>query len=346
MRYSFYSSSGRRPFARGPDTPLAAVEGGGTGPAGRLVWSAVLILAGMAQAGAARGAEVLDFEEFEPGDFVDEIILGGILNGTDGVVLVDGQPYFDGASNSAMVFDSNCGKRPLPRCSGGDRDLSTQSQGNILIVSRDGDSSDPDDTDSNNRDRGAEAVFDFDFSGVGAITIYSLIVIDVESSGAYVELTDTSGSQTQVPIAPTGDGGVGTVEFGTGGMGVENVVTVSVNMAGDGAMDDLVFEPKKVTFAQDCVNPSEGQCDLFTFLDLPDNVLLDPTDTITQFAPDIYIDPRVNPLTGRCDGGGGAQPRGPLTLFADGQPLVIPEFLCGSPLFGVLRTDTSSMPSG
>lgn len=339
--YSSYSSSGRRPFGRVAGHSFAMPASRGMRLPGRVLSCAALVVAGLVLAGTARAAEVLDFEGFEPGDFVDEIILGGILNGTDGVVVVDGRPYYDGVSNAAMVFNSGCGKQPLPRCSGGDRDLSTDTQGNILIISRDGDAVDPDDIDSKNRDRDAEAVFEFDFSGVGAITIYSLSVIDVESSGAYVALTDTSGAQMQVAIAPTGDGGIGTVEFGTGGTGVENVVTVSINMAGDGAVDDLVFEPKKVTLAQDCVNPLEGKCDLYTFLDLPDNIQLEPEDTIIQFAPDIYVDPRVNPLTGRCDGGG-AEPRGTLTLFGstpDQPELVIPDFLCGSPYFGVLRVD-------
>jgi hypothetical protein len=286
--------------------------------------------------GAAWG-EVLDFEQFSPGDIVSQVILGGVLNGDDGKVIVDGKPYYNGTSNSAMVFNAACNQPRLPKCTGGEKDLSRPAQGNILIVSRDGDASDPDDIDVTKKVNEGPAIFSFNFTGVGAITLQSMKVMDVEATNASVMLTRSIGGNLTVPITPTGNAGIGTVVFGN----VQNVTHMTVNLGGEGAIDDITFNPERVVLAQNCIHPGNGGCELYTVVDLSDNVMVSPTDTVTESAPDIFIDPRVNPATGRCDGGG-AMPRGPLMLYggSTGKPvLVIDENLCGSPRFAVLTLD-------
>ena len=70
------------------------------------------------------------------------------------------------AENDAMIFDS-------ANPTGGDSDLATASQGNILIISEDNDSSDPDDA------VGGEIVFDFDYPS----DLYDIKLIDIEETG-------------------------------------------------------------------------------------------------------------------------------------------------------------------
>ena len=126
----------------------------------------------------------------------------------------------NGATADAMVFDSN-------NPTGGDTDLRTSGQGNILIISEDGDSSDPDDNA-----RGGTFSFDFD----QASSVESLNLIDTEEGGV-VRLYGEDGSLIDtVTIPRIGDGEVGTLDIN-----VDGVARMDVVMNGSGAIDDICF---------------------------------------------------------------------------------------------------------
>ncbi|MEP4194696.1 MAG: SdrD B-like domain-containing protein [Aliishimia sp.] len=151
----------------------------------------------------------IDFEGFSAGN-----VLSNQLEGITITAM--------GGSGDAMIFDS---QNPT----GGDGDLETQvaQQGNVLIVSEDGDSSDPDDV------VGGKLTFDFD----NPSAVFDLKVIDTEEGGT-ITLTLADGSTETFEIPNLVNGGVGQVV-----MNVENVVSMEVALNGSGAIDDLCFVP-------------------------------------------------------------------------------------------------------
>lgn len=155
------------------------------------------------------GAVKLDFEGFAAGD-----VLGTQIDG----VTISAM----GGSDEAMIFDS---QNPT----GGDFDLETRAtqQGNVLIVSEDGDSSDPDDV------VGGKITFEFD----NPATIFDLKFIDTEEGGT-VTLTLADGSTQTFDIPELVNGGVGQLV-----MDVADVVRMDVQMDGSGAIDDLCYVP-------------------------------------------------------------------------------------------------------
>ncbi|MEM1159491.1 MAG: SdrD B-like domain-containing protein [Pseudomonadota bacterium] len=150
----------------------------------------------------------LDFEGFSAGD---------ILTDLDGLTI-----SASGGSGDAMIFDS---QNPT----GGDSDLETQvtQQGNILIISEDGDSGDPDDA------IGGTITFDFD----NPAQIFDIKVIDTEEGGT-ITLTLADGSTVEVEIPRIANGGVAQVLIEQ-----ENVVSMDVALNGSGAIDDLCYVP-------------------------------------------------------------------------------------------------------
>ncbi len=147
--------------------------------------------------------------------------------------------------------------------------------------------------------------------------------------------------------------------------GGENQATIGIfnsglwndSIAGVGAIAGFIVEfegdsggqPAGTVDANDCqgqtCNPSGAQEVL-----LPDSVVLQGNDTLNQLVKAIFIDPRVNALTGLCDD------RRSLDVFAELDPagnldpmggpslngsLILPEFLCGSRNFAVIRSDAS-----
>ena len=126
-----------------------------------------------------------------------------------------------GGSGDAMVFD---GFNPT----GGDTDLATTTQGNILIVSEDGDQSDPDDN------IGGTLTFDFDNPSF----IFDVKVVDTEEGGT-IALFDADGTLiNSIEIPRIGNGDLDQVLIDTDGVS-QMVVTLN----GSGAIDDLCLIP-------------------------------------------------------------------------------------------------------
>jgi hypothetical protein len=99
----------------------------------------------------------------------------------------------------------------------------------------------------------------------------------------------------------------------------------------DGVVDAGTCVPDPDTGSESC-NPSGVMT-----VQLPDDVVLPAGATITQNLVEVSpgIVQRVDP---RVDGSGQCSTRAPLDVFGDGS-LILPEFLCGSPKFAVLRSD-------
>lgn len=139
----------------------------------------------------------------------------------DGVII--SAERAEGSGNAAMVFDSS-------KPTGGDRDLATRNQGNLLIISEDDDSADPDDNWS-----GGKIVFTFPTLA----EVDELVVVDVEERGGTIDLFDVLGQKIGSIAIPAGaDGSIQTI-----GIDAEGVARMEVNLVGSGAVDDLCFRP-------------------------------------------------------------------------------------------------------
>ena len=116
----------------------------------------------------------------------------------------------------AMLFDT-------ANPTGGDADLVSDSLGNVLILSEDGNAADPDDD-------AAGGTFQFVFDN--RVEIASVQFLDVEEAGGTIELFyDNDSSLASIDIATTTDGGLGTVNVGIAG-----VSRMDVTLAGSGAI--------------------------------------------------------------------------------------------------------------
>ncbi|MEM7211893.1 MAG: SdrD B-like domain-containing protein [Pseudomonadota bacterium] len=166
--------------------------------------------------------------EFRPCDDPDAVNIGfeGFAAGVvisdqyDGVTISAQRATNNDAANDAMVFDSN-------NPTGGDTDLATDAQGNILIISEDNDSSDPDDA------IGGEIVFTFDNPSF----LYDIKVVDTEEGGTITVVLE-DGSTQSFAIPQIGDGDVAQVL-----MDVDGVVSMTIVLNGSGAIDDLCYVP-------------------------------------------------------------------------------------------------------
>ncbi|NEN91781.1 MAG: hypothetical protein F6K48_23905, partial [Okeania sp. SIO3H1] len=121
----------------------------------------------------------------------------------------------------AMIFDS-------ANPTGEDPDLGTDSEGNILIISEDGDSSDPDD----NADGGV-ITFDLD----NPVDFNSINFVDIEESGGEVRTTDADGNITTTSIPAPGNGSLQTLNIND-----NDVVKIEVDLVGSGAISGLDFD--------------------------------------------------------------------------------------------------------
>ena len=129
----------------------------------------------------------------------------------------------DGVFNDGMIFDS-------ANPTGGDWDLATANQGNILIVSEDGDSSDPDDN------VGGTIVAHLDTPS----TMNSIRFIDTEEAGSTVELFDINGNLIDTFAVPTvPNGGQAVLDLND----TPDVSKVVITLQGSGAIDDFKFVP-------------------------------------------------------------------------------------------------------
>jgi protocatechuate 3,4-dioxygenase beta subunit len=168
---------------------------------------------------------VIDFEGFDKGTVIDNeyASLGVTISAS-------------GGSNQAMIFDS-------ANPTGGDGDLktpgyganNTTAQGNILIISEDGDSSDPDDNA-----RGGTIAFDFD----NGVNINSLSFVDIEENGGKVFTTDANGNVTTTDIP-----GVGDNSFQTLTINDDDVVKLEVQLKGSGSISSLDFDKLEIETA-------------------------------------------------------------------------------------------------
>lgn len=155
------------------------------------------------------------FEAFEAGRVIDNEYA------QFGVTITAQRASNNDPANDAMVFDS-------ANPTGGDPDLQTFNQGNLLIVSEDNDSSDPDDA--------VGGVITFDFENPSRI--FDLKVVDTEEGGT-IELFDADGNSLGVIDLPNlADGGLEQVMIDTDGVS-QMVVTLN----GSGAIDDICIVP-------------------------------------------------------------------------------------------------------
>ena len=125
-------------------------------------------------------------------------------------------------TNPAMIFDS-------ANPTGGDVDLATSDQGNVLIISEDGDSSDPDDNA-----RGGTLIFDFD----RPTDVAEVGLLDVESNQTtQIRLYDSNGDLIKV-ITSTGraDNLQQAID-----VSAEGVSRMEVQLQGSGAITNVTF---------------------------------------------------------------------------------------------------------
>ncbi len=153
---------------------------------------------------------VIDFEDLKTGDIVGQQFR------SDGVTISSSS-----TNHPPMIFDSD-------NPTGGDRDLATDNNGHILILSEDGDRCDPDDNAG-----GGTLLFDFD----APVRVESLDFIDIDGRGNALRLYDEDGNLIDtLPLPITGNGGVGTLN-----VGVDDVARMEVVMTGSGAIDNVDF---------------------------------------------------------------------------------------------------------
>ncbi len=181
---------------------------------------------------------VIDFEDsFASGDEPTELSYGNGISGdqVEGTVTLSGYDFTasqgDGG-NEPMIFDGTCNFQPN-NCTGGDNDLYQPGQGNILILSEDGDQNDPDD-----EAHGGVIEFDFSNLGDGYVTIGSLVVIDSEADSVVEIKLFRDGVLIAVEnVAGAGDGQLET-RFPTP---VPKIDYMIVTMEDSGAIDDVGY---------------------------------------------------------------------------------------------------------
>ena len=162
--------------------------------------------------------DIIDFEVFHTGQIVEQVTLEDVMV----VIDVQGDARHDGNSrdNDAMIFDTS-------NPTGDDEDLRTESQGKVLILTEDDDSTDPD-------DNAFGGVIDFEFSE--DINVDSLVLIDV-NAGTMIVGRDANGQQVDsVTVDALEDGQVSTIE-----LNFENIRELELIFTGSGAVDDIVL---------------------------------------------------------------------------------------------------------
>lgn len=181
-----------------------------------------------ARAVAMLSSAVVDFENLQPGDQPDQIRSGEGISGD----AISGFVRISGDGHGPMIFDAACAGGPASNCTGGDTDLYQPTQGNVLIISEDGDSSDPDDDG-----RGGIIEFDFSSFGGGFVSVGSLVLIDAEEGGTVTLYRDGE------IIDQTFLGGVsdGEMEYRFVSE-VSGVDFMRIELGGSGAIDDIGYQ--------------------------------------------------------------------------------------------------------
>ncbi len=177
---------------------------------------------------AMQANSIIDFEGPLPGFQPTTLSTGDGISGPP----VPGTVTISGSRHGPMYFDGTCRGGPRSRCTGGDTDLYQPTQGNILILSEDGDSNDPDDD-------GRGGWFELDFSGFGAgyVTVGSLVLIDAEEDGLVTLYRDG----VVVNQAVLGGVADGTMEYRFVSA-VSGVDFIRIEMSGSGAIDDIGYQ--------------------------------------------------------------------------------------------------------
>ena len=121
----------------------------------------------------------------------------------------------------AMIFDS-------ANPTGGDFDLATEDQGNVLIISEDGDSSDPD-------DKAGGGTIRFQWSD--DVLVKSIGLLGIDRSGGSITAFDDDGDLLRtVAIPDLGDNSLGQVDINTA-----EVAYLDVNFFNGGAITEVSF---------------------------------------------------------------------------------------------------------
>lgn len=183
----------------------------------------------------------LDFSGFSEGATPDTLshgqgISGEFIPGSVSISATSNRnnssrcPEIGGEPHCEMIFDGTCSGG----CTGGDPDLLFPAQGNILIITEDGDADDPDD-----EARGGTFIFDFTSLGAGTVSVRSIALLDIdESDQAVVTLFGEGNEVLDVAyLAGAGDG-VAVDRFVSG---VTGVTRMEVELAGSGAIDDIAY---------------------------------------------------------------------------------------------------------
>ena len=208
---------------------------------------------------------VLDFEGLSAGTIVS--------NQFPGVVISAENRRTPSAGNLAMIFDSS-------NPTGNDLDLGSPNAefggpgigaggtsasdgtndvalGNVLIISEDGDSSDPD-------DEARGGVFTITFDNPVRIDYIELLDIDTNEPGGSVVTINTASGTQQFSIASLGNNSFQTLEIG-----VENVISMTVDFVSSGAITELKYteitEQKVWYDANDAPGPSFNVGDTIEF---------------------------------------------------------------------------------
>ncbi|MEM9220368.1 MAG: PPC domain-containing protein [Cyanobacteria bacterium P01_F01_bin.150] len=123
---------------------------------------------------------------------------------------------------TAMIFDS-------ANPTGGDKDLASDTLGNILIISEDGDSADPDDNA-----KGGTLMFDWD----GVVNVESLGLLDIEEAGGMVTLygADDTTVLTTIDIVGLGNNSIQSLNIDA-----VNVGKMDVLLGGSGAVTEIIL---------------------------------------------------------------------------------------------------------
>lgn len=170
---------------------------------------------------------IVDFEGFAAGDAVTEVCFTKGITADEEVMqeydtefcipVVGGPPQAGGLPTNTkfpMIFDT-------ANPTGGDNDLATTTEGNVLILSEDGDASDPD-------DNGGGAIFTFNFTGNAAFQA-AFASVDVEAA-CLLDIEETG----TIEIIRAGNMNPAMIDFPNAGGGGNNVL-FSVDVSGDGS---------------------------------------------------------------------------------------------------------------
>lgn len=121
----------------------------------------------------------------------------------------------------AMIFDTN-------NPTGGDFDLATENQGNVLIISEDGDASDPD-------DKAGGGTIRFQWSD--EVLVNSISLLDIEETGGSISVYGDDGDLLRtIAIPDFGDNSLGQLDINTA-----DVAYLDVDLVGSGAITELSF---------------------------------------------------------------------------------------------------------